>query len=168
MVELPAAQALSPGRKVAREDQEPLIATQSVGQPVDQRGGVALGVVGVVDDERAAFRFERRERGFDRIVGVVTGAGHSRCGCLEAGLSDTRPKPGGEQCRAPSALVQRHLDLDGAPGVHDLGGQCRLAITATCLDDHDPLRRHRVREPRSRDVVGGKGPHSLSASRART
>jgi len=89
MVELATAQPFSAGREVAGEDQQPLIAAEPVGQPVDQRGGVALGVMGVVDDERAPFRFERRERGFDRVVGVVTCAGHPRCGCLEAGMSDT-------------------------------------------------------------------------------
>ena len=130
-----------------------LVRLQLLGQPRDQQARVALGVVGIVDDEGAPFGRQRAKQRLDRLWGVLTGLGHRAGGFGKAGARHGGAQPGGEQLGGHAAFVQRDLDRDRAPGIGEFRAEHGLAVAGRGLD-HDNARLHAWRgQPRTADVV---------------
>jgi hypothetical protein len=135
------------------EHHEALIGVQLLRQTLDEGASTALGVVGVVNDEGAAFAGEGVDESVDRPGSVLADPSHRG-----GGFGETRVRHGGAQPRSKelcghAALVQDDLDCDRAPHVDQLGAEDGLAVAGAGLDNDDICLEALRGQPRPSNVV---------------
>ncbi len=140
-------------RQVPGQHDQVLVGIEPPGHPLDDQPGLPLGVVRVVDDERAALAGQARQQRVDRAGRVLRGARHARRGLGEPGRCHRRADPRGQQPGRHAALMQYHVDRHRPPRVGQLGTEDGLAVAGSRLH-HDDAGIQALRgQPLASDVV---------------